>query len=388
MAARKNVNIKNESKVVQDVNSIQNKMPNEHLIKKIKKKDKEKNSSWKYILSSSLKCIAFILVLPPFLNFAALIQEEKSFKPEGIMIDVRHGQKLYKSCYGQGTPTVILDAPIGYSSDIWNLIYPEIAKITKVCIYDRAGLGYSEKPKLGNETKNGGHPYTVERMVEDFHRLFDVEEKPLVLVGANLGASIAKFYTQVFSNSVAYGVFINPIFEELFLGEDNPWNKYWFHSLLPSLQLKHFSAALGLSRIGLQTGVLNHAMNYDTVNIDVIKRQKYLQCKPGHVSSIVEEHFYLNESLSQLRMLHKLRPFPRMVPVQLIWTSKYSDSISNDKNEIWLKSCDIYTKDETNPNVKSLKLKGSLEQVLLTKHQTVVQVIVKILSTYKNTKNI
>ncbi|XP_047145908.1 uncharacterized protein LOC100199358 isoform X2 [Hydra vulgaris] len=361
MAARKNVNIKNESKVVQDVNSIQNKMPNEHLIKKIKKKDKEKNSSWKYILSSSLKCIAFILVLPPFLNFAALIQEEKSFKPEGIMIDVRHGQKLYKSCYGQGTPTVILDAPIGYSSDIWNLIYPEIAKITKVCIYDRAGLGYSEKPKLGNETKNGGHPYTVERMVEDFHRLFDVEEKPLVLVGANLGASIAKFYTQVFSK---------------------------FHSLLPSLQLKHFSAALGLSRIGLQTGVLNHAMNYDTVNIDVIKRQKYLQCKPGHVSSIVEEHFYLNESLSQLRMLHKLRPFPRMVPVQLIWTSKYSDSISNDKNEIWLKSCDIYTKDETNPNVKSLKLKGSLEQVLLTKHQTVVQVIVKILSTYKNTKNI
>ena len=35
-------------------------------------------------------------------------------------------------------------------------------------------------------------------MVEDFHRLFDIEEKPFVLVGADIGASIAKFYTQVF----------------------------------------------------------------------------------------------------------------------------------------------------------------------------------------------
>ena len=33
-------------------------------------------------------------------------------------------------------------------------------------------------------------------------------------------------------------------------------------------------------------------------------------------------------------MLHKLRPFPHKVPVQHIWTSKYSDSISSNKNDV------------------------------------------------------
>ena len=35
-------------------------------------------------------------------------------------------------------------------------------------------------------------------MVEDFHKLFENEEKPFVLVGADLGATVAKFYTQMF----------------------------------------------------------------------------------------------------------------------------------------------------------------------------------------------
>ena len=42
--------------------------------------------------------------------------------------------------------SVLLDAPTGMSSDVWALVQPELAKITKVCVYDRAGLGFSERP--------------------------------------------------------------------------------------------------------------------------------------------------------------------------------------------------------------------------------------------------
>ena len=34
-------------------------------------------------------------------------------------------------------------------------------------------------------------------MFEDFHKLFDNEVKPYILVGADLGATVIKFYTQM-----------------------------------------------------------------------------------------------------------------------------------------------------------------------------------------------
>ena len=42
--------------------------------------------------------------------------------------------------------SVILDAPTGMSSDVWVLVQLELAKTTEVCVYDRAGLGLSERP--------------------------------------------------------------------------------------------------------------------------------------------------------------------------------------------------------------------------------------------------
>jgi len=35
-------------------------------------------------------------------------------------------------------------------------------------------------------------------MIEDFHRLFDNEEKPFILVGVDMGALVTKFYAQLY----------------------------------------------------------------------------------------------------------------------------------------------------------------------------------------------
>lgn len=40
---------------------------------------------------------------------------------------------------------VVLDAPIGQSSDVWTLVRSVIAKRTRVCVYDRAGIGFSDR---------------------------------------------------------------------------------------------------------------------------------------------------------------------------------------------------------------------------------------------------
>merc|ERR1712243_467609 len=69
--------------------------------------------NWKRIFINICKVLLVIIVLPAFLNFSALVREEKELFPDGVLIDIRHGQKLFKSCNGSGSLTVILDAPGG-----------------------------------------------------------------------------------------------------------------------------------------------------------------------------------------------------------------------------------------------------------------------------------
>ena len=57
-------------------------------------------------------------------------------------LSARH--RLHYRCDGDGTPAVILEAGIAASSLTWSRVQPAIARETRVCSYDRAGLAWSE----------------------------------------------------------------------------------------------------------------------------------------------------------------------------------------------------------------------------------------------------
>src|SRR3954471_15038613 len=61
----------------------------------------------------------------------------------GQMIDVG-GHRLYLNCAGSGTPTVVLESGLGEGSAYWESISTAVAGDTRVCVYDRAGRGWSE----------------------------------------------------------------------------------------------------------------------------------------------------------------------------------------------------------------------------------------------------
>ena len=61
----------------------------------------------------------------------------------GQLVDVG-GYRIHIYCVGGGSPTVILDSGLPDSSLSWYRVQPEIAKFTRVCAYDRAGLGWSD----------------------------------------------------------------------------------------------------------------------------------------------------------------------------------------------------------------------------------------------------
>ena len=256
----------------------------------------------------------------------------------GELYDIGWKQKLFMGCSGRGPPTVIFDAPTGQSSDAWALIAPEIAKIARVCIYDRAGLGFSDRPLVNwsdPQQAKRGKLSTSERMVEDFHRLFALssdQPKPFILVGAELGAVNARFFTNMFENDVESLVLINPLAEEGLFGEE--WTQMWYERYASSQQVLQFSAAVGITRIALIFGLMKPPMQHKLLSSNVTMRQKHLLCKPGHLSAAVDEFFFANESLAQLRMLRKLKPFPQSTTVSVISSALYDEKLSRELNQV------------------------------------------------------
>ena len=264
----------------------------------------------------------------------------------GELYDIGWKQKMFMGCSGCGPLTIILDAPTSKSSDAWALIAPQVSKVARVCVYDRAGLGFSDRPLVNwsdPEQSKRGRLSTSERMVEDFHRLFTLsseQPKPFILVGAELGAVNARFYTQIFENDVASLVLINPLTEGMF---DEEWTKLWYERYVSAQQALQFSAATGITRIALMLGFMNVSMQHKLLPFNVTIRQKYLLCKPGHLSAGVDEFYFANESLAQMRMVRKLKPFPQSADVSIISSSLYDDKLNRKLDQVRIVGIHIVT---------------------------------------------
>src|SRR5687768_6505519 len=69
--------------------------------------------------------------------------DRRALPAGGKLVDVG-GHRLYIRCIGSGSPTVVLEGGLGAGSSAWKTIAPAVAHQTRVCTYDRAGLGRSE----------------------------------------------------------------------------------------------------------------------------------------------------------------------------------------------------------------------------------------------------
>lgn len=134
-------------------------------------------------------------------------------------------------CLGRGLFIIILDVLIGKLFDVWVLIVFQIFKEIRVCVYDRVGLGFSDRffvNWLDLEQLKRGKLFTSERMVEDFYRFFILsfdQLKFFIFVGVELGVVNVRFYIQMFESDVVSFVLINFFVEGMFNDE---WIKLWY----------------------------------------------------------------------------------------------------------------------------------------------------------------
>ncbi len=119
----------------------------------------------------------------------------------GRLVDVG-GRRMHIDCTGEGSPAVILDSGLGDSFLSWRKVQPQIATFTRVCSYDRAGLGYSDPSPL---------PRTSDVIAKELHALLQAAgvTAPYVLVGHSMGGFDVRLYASLYRSEVAGMVLVD-----------------------------------------------------------------------------------------------------------------------------------------------------------------------------------
>ena len=132
--------------------------------------------------------IAIVLLGFAALCLPAVARAVDGPEAAGSLYDVG-GYRLYLQCSGAGSPTVILDSGLGGDHTEWSAVQPTVARVTRVCSWDRAGLGKSDhRPQRG--------PVATEQIVAELHALLHQADiaPPYVLVGHSLGGINMRVY--------------------------------------------------------------------------------------------------------------------------------------------------------------------------------------------------
>lgn len=163
---------------------------------------------------------------------------KSSHLPPGKLIDMG-GYKLHLNCQGEGLPVVILEAGQGGFSLSWNSVFAKISKFNRVCVYDRAGYGWSER-------KNGKiHP------ARDLRSLLVKagETGPYLLVGHSLGGIFVRSFASLYPKEVVGLILVDPANEEMIMQAPEIFKKS-FRAMLTN-RAKEMDLVILFNQIGL-----------------------------------------------------------------------------------------------------------------------------------------
>lgn len=116
---------------------------------------------------------------------------------------------VYVDCRGSGVPTVILDAGYGSGAGTWGFVLDEIAASTRVCAWDRPGIGRSESRGVHSAAATATDLRAVLARVD--------ATPPFIYVGHSLGGVYARIFTAAHRDEVGGIVLIDAYYPDLAL---------------------------------------------------------------------------------------------------------------------------------------------------------------------------
>lgn len=127
-------------------------------------------------------------------------------KQSGRSVPLGDGRTLFLRCSGRGSPTVLLEAGYGATSQAWYAVQPAVARTTRVCSYDRAGSGFSDP---GPEPRDGA---SIARDLDTALKAARIEG-PFIVVGHSAGGLYGRLFAARRASDVQGLVLLDPTVE-------------------------------------------------------------------------------------------------------------------------------------------------------------------------------
>lgn len=160
------------------------------------------------ILAAAVAACVGLLLAGAAYEALASTQDALRYPPPGRLVEV-DGRALHINCIGRGSPTILLDAGAGEVGSLaWGPVPAELASLSRVCTYDRAGLGWSSP---------GALPRTAGQIVSELHALLSQagESGPFVTVGHSLGGKHMRLYAARYPSEVVGMVLVDARHEDI-----------------------------------------------------------------------------------------------------------------------------------------------------------------------------
>ncbi len=109
--------------------------------------------------------------------------------------------RMYIDCRGFKSPTVLIDVGLGEASASWLPILEGLENETRVCLYDRAGYGFSD---------SGPGARTTAQITYELRALLELAEVPgpYVLVGHSFGGFTAQYFAAQYPDETVGAVLV------------------------------------------------------------------------------------------------------------------------------------------------------------------------------------
>ncbi|MCW6534729.1 alpha/beta fold hydrolase [Sphingomonas lycopersici] len=157
----------------------------------------------KRIAKGAAGLLALTVVAGTAYEAISRINAKSSYPPPGKLVDVG-GRNMHLDCRGAGSPTVVFESGLGSGgSTDWRLVHDRIARFTRACAYDRAGIMWSDAKST---------PQDGAAVADDLHVLLNRAgiAGPIVLVGHSVGGPYTTIYTAKYGDQVAGLVLVDP----------------------------------------------------------------------------------------------------------------------------------------------------------------------------------
>jgi pimeloyl-ACP methyl ester carboxylesterase len=138
--------------------------------------------------------LVVVILLGVVYQAVAVELDKRNYPPRGQLYTV-NGHQMHIICMGEGSPAVILQAGGGADSLWWYRVQNQLSQHTRVCAFDRPGLGWSEAISGSRDAIT---------IVGELHTLLEEAgvPAPYVMAGHSYGAVWTRIYAAQYPEEV------------------------------------------------------------------------------------------------------------------------------------------------------------------------------------------